>query len=130
MGDAAAAPGQCRLLAGPAALSAQLLLAAVALASLVYKRCGVVNTAQHLQLAVLPVITARRHSQPSPPQYLAGMSSVRNAQSTSGRSMSPSRPYPCWRHISVVRSQLQQQICVKFGPLLFSCSLDATSSTN
>lgn len=38
MGDAAAAPGQCRLLAGPAALSAQLLLAALALASLVYKR--------------------------------------------------------------------------------------------
>ncbi|KAL4452727.1 hypothetical protein ABPG75_008389 [Micractinium tetrahymenae] len=38
MGDAADAAGQCRLLAGPAALSAQLLLAALALASLAYKR--------------------------------------------------------------------------------------------
>lgn len=42
MGDATAAQtanhGQCRLLAGPAALSAQLLLAALALASLAYKR--------------------------------------------------------------------------------------------
>lgn len=37
MGEAGAA-GQCRLLAGPVALSAQLLLAALALASLAYKR--------------------------------------------------------------------------------------------
>jgi hypothetical protein len=35
-GDQTAA--QCRLLAGPAALGAQLLLAALALASLLYKR--------------------------------------------------------------------------------------------
>lgn len=43
MGDEGG-PGQCRLLAGPAALTAQLLLAVLALASLAYKRwvpgCG------------------------------------------------------------------------------------------
>lgn len=49
MGGAADAPGQCRLLAGPAALSAQLLLAALALASLAYKRC--VAVMQHMAVA-------------------------------------------------------------------------------
>ena len=36
----AEAAGECRLLAGPAALAAQLLLAVLAFASLAYKRCA------------------------------------------------------------------------------------------
>ena len=45
-------PSQCKLLAGPPAIVAQLLLAVLAFSSLVYKRCAASHTRPFLHVSI------------------------------------------------------------------------------